>query len=124
MWTLKKQFRFEASHQLKNHDGKCKNLHGHSWVGEVEIEANTLQPSGPKENMVMDYSEIKALLEPIVTALDHAHLNEALHTDMPTSEFIAEAIFQSLSGKFPRNGVHLKAVSINETCTSSCRYSE
>lgn len=124
MWTLKKQFKFEASHQLKHHDGKCARLHGHSWVGEVEVESSVLVPQGPKANMVMDYSDLKALIKPIEDELDHRHLNDVFESEMPTSELVAREVYGMLVSKFPRDGVHLKAVTINETCTSSCRYSE
>lgn len=83
-----------------------------------------LVPQGAKQNMVMDYSDLKVLVEPIIKSLDHKHLNDVLKCDMPTSEYIAQVIFAMLAPKFPRDGVYLKAVTIDETCTSSCRYSE
>lgn len=121
MYTLVKEFRFEASHQLMNHDGKCARLHGHSWVGRVILEFNDLVTSGPKENMAMDYADIKAHLTPIVeTQLDHYHLNTSLGTDAPTSEFVARYVYVALARTVLVD--HLVAVEIDETCTSSCRF--
>lgn len=119
MWLLSKKFTFEASHQLVNHDGKCARLHGHSWRGEIMIEGHALQPDGPKENMTLDYADIKAPLKPIIDLqLDHWHLNDTLKTDMPTSEFVAQWLFNKLVGKLPS----LVAVVIEETCTSRCEF--
>lgn len=121
MFTLTKQFRFEASHQLMHHDGKCARLHGHSWVGRVILEFEHLAQTGPKQNMALDYADIKAYLTPIVDGeLDHYHLNHTLGTDSPTSEFVARYVYIKLA-RTPL-GIYLAAVEIDETCTSSCRY--
>lgn len=119
MYELTKEFRFEASHQLKHHDGKCARLHGHSWVGRITIQSSRLEREGPKQNMVMDFGDIKAALQPLVDEfLDHWHLNETLMCDSPTSEYVAMWIFKRLEDKLPG----LASVEIHETCTSACRY--
>ena len=119
MFTLRKKFKFESAHKLERHDGKCANLHGHSWIGWVEIKSETLHDTGPKEGMVMDYTDVKMALKPMVeNYLDHHYLNETLDMDMPTSEKVAQWIFSHLASKLP----DLVAIEIEETCTSSCRY--
>jgi 6-pyruvoyltetrahydropterin/6-carboxytetrahydropterin synthase len=125
MFQLQKQFRFEASHQLPYHDGKCARLHGHSWQGWVTVEGEDLVYDGPKQDMLVDYSEIKEILEPIVEEyLDHHHLNETLEMKSPTSEAIARWLYEKLavemSIKIPR--VRLVSVTILETCTCTCTY--
>lgn len=121
MYTLTKEFRFEASHQLMHHDGKCARLHGHSWVGRVILTfGDHLASTGPKKNMAMDYADIKAELAPLVAqSLDHYHLNDTLANDSPTSEFVAKWVYDRLA---PKLRPYLLAVEIDETCTSSCRY--
>jgi 6-pyruvoyltetrahydropterin/6-carboxytetrahydropterin synthase len=120
MWVLGKEFTFEASHQLKYHDGKCARLHGHSWKGIVYVQGNCLMQDGAKQGMVMDYSEIKQYLKPLVDGyLDHYHLNESLGLENPTSEVIAQWIFNQLTESGLRG---LVGVQINETCTSRCFY--
>ena len=121
MYRIRKQFRFEASHQLHGHDGKCARLHGHSWTMTVELASNDLIEVGPKAGMVADYGDVSALVEPLVEQfLDHHHLNDTLATARPTSEFIARWAFEMLNERLPR----LSAVTISETCTSECRYEE
>lgn len=119
-YILRKRFRFEASHTLVGHDGKCARLHGHSWHFTVECRAPKVRKDGPKEGMVVDFSDISKEVKPLLeTYLDHWHLNETLSMLRPTSERIAAWIFDSLYGKIEG----LWAVEVEETCTSSCRYS-
>lgn len=122
MWTLKKRFRFEASHRLPHHDGKCKRLHGHSWVGYAEIFATELKKEGAQQGMVLDFGvigkELKRLCE---SYLDHWHLNDTLELESPTSEEVARWIYNKLKVSL---GSYLIAVTIEETCTSSCTYRE
>lgn len=121
MWNVSKKFTFEAAHKLPHHDGKCQRLHGHSWVGIVNVAGHSLRPDGAKQGMVMDYSDIKEVLAPIVNEyLDHHYLNESLKLESPTSEAIAQWLFNQLRDKLDG----LQSVEIHETCTSRCVYSE
>lgn len=123
MYLLSKEFRFEASHRLENHDGKCFRLHGHSWKGCLFLRGNDalIKSSGCKKGMLIDYGDISAAFKPIVDEyLDHWHLNDTLRTDSPTSEFIAKWIYDKLKPVLPM----LVAVRIEETCTSAAEYWE
>lgn len=121
MWTLKKEFRFEAAHRLPNHDGKCARLHGHSWRGLVVVEGHTVHTTGPKAGMLVDFTSISAPVKEMVDKyLDHYFLNETLGLDNPTSEKVAEWVFKYL--KFNAAHLPIAAIVIEETCTSSCEY--
>lgn len=122
MFRLRKDFRFEAAHQLMLHDGKCKNLHGHSWNGFLEVEGGVLHNGGPQQNMLVDYYHLGQITKQIENKLDHKHLNEVFESDMPTSEFIAKKIFDWISEEIEEFGVKLRRVVIMETCTSRCDY--
>lgn len=67
---LMKEFKFEASHILPKHPGKCSRLHGHSWVLRVFVRGEI----DPETGFVMDYAELKKLVQPLVDDLDHHHL--------------------------------------------------
>ncbi len=67
---LKKIFRFEASHVLPRHPGKCSRLHGHSWVLHVSLEGRVNKTTG----FVKDYAEISDAVKPLIERLDHRHL--------------------------------------------------
>lgn len=121
MWTLGKEFTFEASHRLPFHDGKCGRLHGHSWKGIVYISGKNLETEGSSTGMVLDYSDIKKHLSPLIESyLDHYHLNESLQLESPTSEEVARWIYKQLE----QSGLPILGVQINETCTSRCLYTE
>jgi 6-pyruvoyltetrahydropterin/6-carboxytetrahydropterin synthase len=118
-WTLTKQYRFEAAHHLPAHDGKCRRIHGHSWVLVVQLKSGVLYDEGPKQGMVCDYGDMSAVIEPWVDEyLDHRDLNETTGLLNPTSEEIARWAFHQLDARLPG----LEAITVWETCTSECRY--
>lgn len=119
MWRLEKEFRFEASHRLPHHDGKCQRLHGHSWIAKLICESDRLQETGPKQGMVLDFGDLSAAMKPLLeSSLDHWHLNETTQLESPTSEALAKWIYDRLKPALPL----LKAVCIEETCTARCEY--
>lgn len=119
-WVIYKEFRFEAAHRLPHHDGKCRRLHGHSWVGRVYIKGDGLVAEGSKQGMVMDYGDIKKYITPLLdNYLDHHYLNETTGLENTTCEEIARWIFEQLEAAGLPG---LYAVEIQETCTSGCRY--
>lgn len=119
MWQLKKTFRFEASHRLPHHDGKCANLHGHSWTLTVCVSGGHLVESGPKSDMLVDYGDVSLIVKPLVGKLDHSHLNDLLSN--PTSERLAEYCYSVIASGLP-SGIQLAWVEIGETCTTLCRF--
>lgn len=119
-WIIYKEFRFEAAHQLPHHDGKCRRLHGHSWVGRIYVKGNELVTEGSQKGMIIDYGEIKKYIQPLLEQyLDHYYLNESTGLENPTSEILAQWIYEKLeASRLPG----LYAVEIHETCTSGCMY--
>lgn len=119
MFTLRKKFTFEAAHFLPHHDGKCQRMHGHSFVGWIEVSGESLATEGPKAGMVVDFADLSAATKPMLDdCLDHRCLNETLGLESPTSEAIARWVFERLAA----DGVRVDAVTIEETCTSVCTY--
>jgi 6-pyruvoyltetrahydropterin/6-carboxytetrahydropterin synthase len=119
-WIIYKEFRFEAAHRLPHYEGKCRRLHGHSWLGRVYVKSNHLQSQGSQQGMVMDFGEISQHLQPLLdNFLDHHYLNETTGLENPTSEELSRWIYEKLA-KAGLPGLH--AVEIRETCTSGCTY--
>src|SRR5262249_31459635 len=103
------------------HLGKCRRMHGHSWVGWVEVAGKELHLTGPQAGMGMDYACISRAVSPMVEEhLDHYCLNESLPLECPPSEAIAQWVFHHLKSE----GLSVSAVTIEETCTSVCTYRE
>jgi 6-pyruvoyltetrahydropterin/6-carboxytetrahydropterin synthase len=84
---LTKIFNFEMAHALYGYDGPCKNIHGHSYQLEVTVSGEPRNdPSHPKHGMVMDFSDLKKIVnETIVGPLDHALLlnGNSPHKNIP-----------------------------------------
>lgn len=120
-YTLRKRFTFEAAHFLPHHEGKCSRMHGHSWVGWLEVSGSEVHQSGPETGMVTDFGRIADAVRPMVDSyLDHYLLNQTLDLESPTSELVARWVYCHLTSQ----GVTVEAVTIEETCTSVCTYRE
>lgn len=95
--TVCKTFKFEAAHQLPNHDGKCRNLHGHSYRVEVEAEGPVRRSDGePDEGMVLDFAVLKAAWLPLFQQLDHRCLNDVIDDCPTTAENLAGWLLSEL----------------------------
>jgi 6-pyruvoyltetrahydropterin/6-carboxytetrahydropterin synthase len=71
MTTVTKTVRFDAAHVLTNHEGRCKNLHGHTYRVDVSVSCGDGMPG----DMVMDFKELKRIAnETICDRFDHAFM--------------------------------------------------
>src|SRR5204862_6302959 len=84
---LVKDFRFEAAHFLPNvpEGHKCRRMHGHSFRGEIAVRGHV----DPATGWLIDFADLKRMVDPIVTRLDHYVLNEVEGLENPTSERVA-----------------------------------
>ena len=110
-----KMFRFDAAHYLPNYEGKCKNLHGHTWTLEVEVSSDKLIQLGSEAGMVVDFGKLKeAVNREVISELDHTLLNDTIEN--PTCENLLEWIWKAL---FPwsihEGGVVLERLRLYET---------
>lgn len=121
MMEIVKMYRFEAMHFLPNHEGQCRNPHGHSYrvwfimQGEVNIEKGQ-SDSG----MVFDYGHLSETVMPVIKALDHTNLNESavslLGIVNTTAEELALGLFERLVKPLDIGGLaELVAVRVSET---------
>lgn len=76
MIRITKIFTFETAHVLYNYDGKCKNMHGHSYKLFVSVKGVPINDlENPKNGMVVDFSDIKKIVKSeIIDLWDHAVL--------------------------------------------------
>src|SRR4051794_39397020 len=107
-----KSFTFEAAHRLPNvpPEHKCARLHGHSFHVEVHVEGDV----GDESGWVLDFADIRDAFAPVHDALDHRYLNEIDGLENPTSERLAEWIWDRLAPALPR----LSEIGVRETGTS------
>ena len=71
---ITKEFKFDTAHALKDYDGKCRNLHGHSYKFYVTVKGQPVaEEVSPKTGMVMDFGDLKNIVnQEVVEKLDHA----------------------------------------------------
>jgi 6-pyruvoyltetrahydropterin/6-carboxytetrahydropterin synthase len=118
--SITKKFEFHAAHHLPNHEGKCKQSHGHSFLLEISVAAkdNILLTEGPETNMIIDFSRLKEIVNrEIIGYLDHTDLNDMF--EHPTSEFLVRWIASNLIQVLPG----LVRVRLYETSTSYAEWS-
>ena len=91
---------FEASHFLPYHKGKCKNLHGHHYIIEVEVSrSDNILSEGECEGMVIDFGVLKKIIkEEIIDRRDHSHLNNSYLN--PTAEILVDDFVHNLQEIF------------------------
>ena len=89
MIYITKKFHFEAAHALAGYDGKCRNIHGHSYELKVTVKGEPIdEPENPKNGMVIDFHDLKQIVnEEVVERLDHSFI---IGTNMP-EDFVESA---------------------------------
>lgn len=92
-------FTFDAAHRLPNlpDSHKCSNLHGHTFRVEIHVQNDLV----PKYDWVIDFGDIKELIEPIIEELDHHYLNEIPGLENPTSENICQWLWKRIQPDLP-----------------------
>jgi len=88
---ITKQFNFETGHALYGYDGKCKNIHGHSYKLSVTVIGKPItDTSHVKLGMVIDFGDLKTIVqEEIVDQFDHATV---FNKNTPHKELAEELI--------------------------------
>jgi 6-pyruvoyltetrahydropterin/6-carboxytetrahydropterin synthase len=138
MIRLTKEFSFESAHALWGYDGKCREVHGHSYRLFVTVKGEPISdPTSPKLGMVMDFGELKAIVaQQITDRLDHSFVmrrtaeaeslaevmksqftNVILVDYQPTCENMLQDFAARLKAALPE-GVELHSLRLHETATS------
>lgn len=138
MIRLTKEFSFESAHALWGYDGKCREVHGHSYRLFVTVKGEPISdPQSPKLGMVMDFGELKAIVaQQITDRLDHSFVmrrtaeaeslaevmksqftNVILVDYQPTCENMLQDFAARLKAALPE-GVELHSLRLHETATS------
>ena len=135
---ITKQFSFETGHALYGYDGKCKNVHGHSYKLSVTVIGSPiLDAANVKFGMVIDFTDLKKIVkEEIVDAFDHATVfnKNTPHVELahelstrghhvilvnyqPTSENMVIDFAKKITARLPDN-IALYSLKLQETETS------
>ncbi|WP_276388842.1 6-pyruvoyl trahydropterin synthase family protein [Eudoraea chungangensis] len=135
---ITKEFNFETGHALFGYDGKCRNVHGHSYKLAVTVIGEPIsEPDNVKLGMVIDFGDLKKIVkEEIVGPFDHAtvfnrntpHLELAkelqirghkviLANYQPTSENMVIHFAEKIKNRLPKN-IELYSLKLRETETA------
>ncbi|AXT61994.1 6-carboxytetrahydropterin synthase [Aquimarina sp. AD10] len=135
---ITKQFSFETGHALYGYDGKCRNVHGHSYKLSVTVIGTPItDTSHVKLGMVIDFGDLKKIVkEDIEDVFDHATVfnkntphkelakeladrghNVILVDYQPTSENMVIDFAQKIKDRLPGN-IQLHSLKLQETETS------
>jgi len=71
---LTKIFHFDTGHALAGYDGKCRNVHGHSYTLEVTVIGTPIDDMNHvKFGMVIDFGDLKEIVKKhVIDDYDHA----------------------------------------------------
>lgn len=135
MITVTKTVKFDAAHVLTNHQGLCKNLHGHTYRVDISVS----QREGEDSDMVIDFKDLKSIAEAVICdRFDHAFIynttssgeceiaavvekNSMRTVAIPfrsTAENLAKYFFELLIVRIP----NIASVKVWETAMSSAEY--
>ena len=109
---LRKEFTFDAAHNLIRYHGKCEALHGHTYKIVVVLEGTP-----GEEGMIMDFTELSGIVkERVISRLDHSYINDVI--EQPTAENIAHWIWDRIETNVLRPNCSLSSVEVWETSAS------
>jgi 6-pyruvoyltetrahydropterin/6-carboxytetrahydropterin synthase len=114
---VSKEFNFDAAHHLHCYDGKCKNLHGHTYKVIFGLSGFT-----DDRGLMMDFGDIKDIWKnEIEIYLDHRYLNEMLPPMNTTAENMVVWIYEKMTEALKireEHGARVEFVRLFETPTS------
>ncbi len=120
MITITKIFEFASAHFLPEHEGKCKNIHGHNFSLEITVTGD-IHTCGPQKGMIMDFGNLKEIVNStIINRFDHVVLNSLCEN--PTAEMMIIDIANILDTQFQKLSVSLVKIKLWETSTSFAEY--
>jgi 6-pyruvoyltetrahydropterin/6-carboxytetrahydropterin synthase len=118
MYRLRVESEFDAAHKIEGYQGKCAQLHGHTYKVEAFFLAKELDSIA----VSVDLRNLKEKLKKITEQFDHSYLNDFKELGNPSTENLSRYIFQSLNKNLP--GAVLEKVRVWETPKSWCEYFE
>lgn len=87
---ITKEFRYEGGHALIGYDGKCRHLHGHSYLLYVTVTGQPCtDPNSPYFGMILDFKQLKKIVEEtLIHRFDHALV-------LPEGALLADELLQA-----------------------------
>ena len=120
MYTIFLDTSFRAEHQLSFTNGTQEPLHEHDWKVSVAVSS----PKLDKDDLVIDFEELKALLEGILIDFRGRRLETVGFFEQrnASAENVAHIIYEKIAPKLP-DTVKLQHVEVTEAAGCRARYS-
>lgn len=118
MYEITVEDTFDAAHCLRDYQGTCSRLHGHTYRVRAAFRFASLEDTG----LAFDFKKAKQVLRATLDQLDHQYINELPEFSIqnPSAEAIAKHIFDCVKASVPATC----SVSVWETPTSCATYFE
>lgn len=112
---------FSSAHYLREYEGACERLHGHTWRVEVAIAGDKVNKIG----LLWDFKEMKVKLKEVTDRWDHVCLNDLpdFKEVNPSTENMARVLYQEFKKDLPA-GVEMRYTRVWESEMASAKYQE
>jgi 6-pyruvoyltetrahydropterin/6-carboxytetrahydropterin synthase len=115
---VSKEFTFDSAHHLHCYEGKCQNLHGHTYRLQVIMSGKT-----DERGLTIDFSDISRITkQQVIAKLDHQYLNEVLPLMNTTAENMVVWIYEQIDAELKNENldpvIMLEEIRLWETPTS------
>jgi 6-pyruvoyltetrahydropterin/6-carboxytetrahydropterin synthase len=91
--TVTRIFTFDSAHFLPGYEGKCADMHGHTYHLHVTVQGPIVLETG----MIIDFGSLKSLVGmAVLDVADHKILNYAFPDTYPTAELLAQLFLERL----------------------------
>jgi 6-pyruvoyltetrahydropterin/6-carboxytetrahydropterin synthase len=135
MFEIEKRFIVPIGHRLYKNKHLCKNIHGHNFTVFVGIKSKKLN----EDDMVMDFSDLKAMVSPLLNSYDHCLLLNENDEELaeqagrfcenvitfpfdPTAERLAQTVFVFVDEQLKSSEIVVDYVTVYENENSKATY--
>ena len=136
MRTITKEFKRDMAHRLPDYEGKCFNVHWHTYKAQITLKSKNLREDD-KDWMVEDFNLLKVIKEWVDDNRDHSYVwrydDDVLiylsncwyrtYTleESPTAENMAKFLYE-VCEELIDTETYIDSVTIYETPTSFTTY--
>jgi len=137
MYTVAKEFKWDAAHRLLGYRGLCRSIHGHQWGATITLSFAHKKSNLDSMNFVKDFTEFKVIKkwidenwdhtlilnekDPLLKALEDQELRISTTNGNPTAEVMAYMLYKVADNLFAPD-FEIVSVEVKETTTSTAIY--
>lgn len=118
MYEIAIEDTFDAAHCLRDYEGTCSRLHGHTYRVRAAFRFASLEDSG----LAFDFRTAKSVLRDVLEYMDHQYINDLPEFSIqnPSAEAIAKLVYDRVKQIVPQT----YSIGVWETPTACATYFE